>query len=577
MRKPSRDPPVRSAVGWNCMNSRSARRAPAASARPSPAPTAPAGLVVRSQRAAMPPVASTVARASSGSSAPSRRRASRPMQRPSCVHSATAAAGSSTWIRSCVAARADSSRVIRRPVAEPPACTIRRTEWPPSSPSARFAVAVGVEGHAERLELVHPRRRLLAEHPHGALPGGLAPGRERVRGVQLGRVALGQRRGDPALRPEARGLGQRRATHQRHARPQVGRHQGGEQPRRAGADDRHVGAKERFGRVLHGRVGTVPARVPILFSHPSSLEHDTGFGHPERPRAHPGDRARAGGAGLARLRARARRPPRRDGAAARGASARARGGGARAERPRRRVRPRHAAQPGLLGGGAARRRRRLRARGVPARRGRARRASRRCARPGTTPSRRGRWASACSRTCRSPRATRSTRSGPSGCWCSTGTCTTATAPTRSSTRRREVLFASIHQYPFYPGTGPLEDVGSGPGEGYSINLPVPGGSGEDGVLLAGRARGAAGRAALRARPRAALRRLRRAPRRPGGRLHARDLLIRRADPAGAHARRARWARCWRAVTTSMRWRSPPRPRWRRWRPAASRPRTRSSP
>ena len=42
----------------------------------------------------------------------------------------------------------------------------------------------------------------------------------------------------------------------------------------------------------------------------------------------------------------------------------------------------------------------------------------------------------------------------------------------------EVLFASIHQSPLYPGTGPLEDVGSGPGEGYTINLPVPPGSGE---------------------------------------------------------------------------------------------------
>jgi acetoin utilization deacetylase AcuC-like enzyme len=41
-----------------------------------------------------------------------------------------------------------------------------------------------------------------------------------------------------------------------------------------------------------------------------------------------------------------------------------------------------------------------------------------------------------------------------------------------------VLFASIHQYPFYPGTGPLEDVGTGAGEGYSLNLPVPAGSGE---------------------------------------------------------------------------------------------------
>jgi acetoin utilization deacetylase AcuC-like enzyme len=44
---------------------------------------------------------------------------------------------------------------------------------------------------------------------------------------------------------------------------------------------------------------------------------------------------------------------------------------------------------------------------------------------------------------------------------------------------REVLFASIHQYPFYPGTGPLSDAGAGDGEGFSINLPVPGGAGED--------------------------------------------------------------------------------------------------
>jgi acetoin utilization deacetylase AcuC-like enzyme len=44
---------------------------------------------------------------------------------------------------------------------------------------------------------------------------------------------------------------------------------------------------------------------------------------------------------------------------------------------------------------------------------------------------------------------------------------------------REVLFASIHQYPFYPGTGPLSDVGAGEGEGYSINLPVPAGADEE--------------------------------------------------------------------------------------------------
>jgi acetoin utilization deacetylase AcuC-like enzyme len=46
-------------------------------------------------------------------------------------------------------------------------------------------------------------------------------------------------------------------------------------------------------------------------------------------------------------------------------------------------------------------------------------------------------------------------------------------------RRPDVLFASIHQAGIYPGSGPLGDVGSGPGEGYTINLPVPAGSEED--------------------------------------------------------------------------------------------------
>jgi acetoin utilization deacetylase AcuC-like enzyme len=43
----------------------------------------------------------------------------------------------------------------------------------------------------------------------------------------------------------------------------------------------------------------------------------------------------------------------------------------------------------------------------------------------------------------------------------------------------KLLFASLHQYPFWPGSGPLSDVGRGDGEGYSLNLPVPAGSGED--------------------------------------------------------------------------------------------------
>ena len=42
----------------------------------------------------------------------------------------------------------------------------------------------------------------------------------------------------------------------------------------------------------------------------------------------------------------------------------------------------------------------------------------------------------------------------------------------------EVLFVSIHQSPLYPGTGSMHDIGSGIGGGYTVNLPVPGGSGD---------------------------------------------------------------------------------------------------
>ena len=45
--------------------------------------------------------------------------------------------------------------------------------------------------------------------------------------------------------------------------------------------------------------------------------------------------------------------------------------------------------------------------------------------------------------------------------------------------RDDVLFCSIHQSPLYPGTGPASDVGHGAGEGFTVNLPVPGGSGDD--------------------------------------------------------------------------------------------------
>jgi acetoin utilization deacetylase AcuC-like enzyme len=45
-----------------------------------------------------------------------------------------------------------------------------------------------------------------------------------------------------------------------------------------------------------------------------------------------------------------------------------------------------------------------------------------------------------------------------------------------------VLFTSIHQSPLYPGTGDPSERGSGDGEGYTVNLPVPPGAGSDEFL-----------------------------------------------------------------------------------------------
>jgi acetoin utilization deacetylase AcuC-like enzyme len=39
-----------------------------------------------------------------------------------------------------------------------------------------------------------------------------------------------------------------------------------------------------------------------------------------------------------------------------------------------------------------------------------------------------------------------------------------------------VLFISSHQYPFYPGTGAAHDTGTGPGTGFTINLPLSAGA-----------------------------------------------------------------------------------------------------
>ncbi len=43
----------------------------------------------------------------------------------------------------------------------------------------------------------------------------------------------------------------------------------------------------------------------------------------------------------------------------------------------------------------------------------------------------------------------------------------------------KVLYVSLHQYPHYPGTGTIDEIGSGAGAGYTVNIPLQSGQGDD--------------------------------------------------------------------------------------------------
>ena len=47
-----------------------------------------------------------------------------------------------------------------------------------------------------------------------------------------------------------------------------------------------------------------------------------------------------------------------------------------------------------------------------------------------------------------------------------------------------VLYFSTHQYPFYPGTGWMDEIGTGEGEGFTVNFPMNAGWGDEEYLRA---------------------------------------------------------------------------------------------
>lgn len=42
----------------------------------------------------------------------------------------------------------------------------------------------------------------------------------------------------------------------------------------------------------------------------------------------------------------------------------------------------------------------------------------------------------------------------------------------------QVLYCSTHQYPYYPGSGSVMQTGNASGEGFTVNVPLPGGQGD---------------------------------------------------------------------------------------------------
>ena len=91
--------------------------------------------------------------------------------------------------------------------------------------------------------------------------------------------------------------------------------------------------------------------------------------------------------------------------------------------------------------------------------------------PGHHAERHGRWAFACSTTSRSPPRPRRAL-GAERVLIVDWDVHHGNGTQHIFERRRDVLFMSTHQYPFYPGTGAPEEIGRGEGAGYTVNCAL---------------------------------------------------------------------------------------------------------
>ena len=193
-RKPSRPLTPVTAVGWNCMSSRSASAAPAPRASSRPMPSEPGGFVVRCHSAAEPPVARITARA--WMARPSSQ--TTPTQRPSRTHSVAARAPSMTVTPGRL--DHDGGELAHDAPAGRAAAGVDDAPARVAALEAEreVAVAVGVEVHAEALEVAAP---CAAPRGTGRSRRSCARGRARRARCPRGAGRASRRRASAAARP----------------------------------------------------------------------------------------------------------------------------------------------------------------------------------------------------------------------------------------------------------------------------------------------------------------------------------------------------------------------------------------
>ena len=158
-------------------------------------------------------------------------------------------------------------------------------------PEREVAVAVGVEGDAEPLEVAEARGRLLDQDARRGGADDPAAGGDRVLEMLLRRVVGGERGREPALGPVRRGLGQRARGDQRDPGALARGGQRGVEPGRAGAHDDEVGP-------VHGEEPVRYPRVPDRLAAPPALARPRGA---TAPGAAGADHRAGGGDGAPRL------------------------------------------------------------------------------------------------------------------------------------------------------------------------------------------------------------------------------------------------------------------------------------